>query len=96
KKTNANYIDYLATDHPMICRAVMEQGCVESLALLVKSITPDEVVEGGEAGEEGMSIWEDESLGVVELREQPYPSSTSLNPALIALAPTRLPRQYLH
>ncbi|KAF8999487.1 armadillo-type protein [Cyathus striatus] len=62
-------LNYLATDHPMICRAVMEQGCVESLALLVKSITPDEVVEGGEAGEEGMSIWEDESLGVVELRE---------------------------
>ncbi|KAF8994121.1 hypothetical protein BDQ17DRAFT_1367361 [Cyathus striatus] len=36
------FVDYLATDHPMIRRAVMEQGYVETLALLVKSITPDE------------------------------------------------------
>ncbi|KAF8978615.1 hypothetical protein BDQ17DRAFT_1382792, partial [Cyathus striatus] len=56
-RTRGCYVlNYLATDHPMICRAVMEQGCVESLALLVKSITPDEVVEG-EEGKKGCRFW---------------------------------------
>ncbi|KAF8994086.1 hypothetical protein BDQ17DRAFT_1367317 [Cyathus striatus] len=48
KKANEISVDYLATDHPMIRCAVMEQGYMETLALLVKSITPD-----GVAGKRG-------------------------------------------